>query len=690
MSDATTKVGIVFTATDGSAAGLRSVEQAVKKAADVAVEGSSKTALAAKDAALKSTQAVQAAHDTHVRLYRDMANARETLGIRAERTVRQEIQQTQAAYQTLARSGALSARELARAQDATLAKVRELKRELGEVSKLERFLSPGALMGLTAAAMQMKPAVSRAMGYDYSVAQITNTQFSDRDAAGRIAGKAEVKRAISEALKFGGDRDQVAGTLSELLSSGEFSKDAAYAHLKTVTKGSTATGADPKQLSGIVLAAKRMGIGDDQMEAVISKATRAGQLGGFELSDMSKHLPAAMASARALGLSGMSGFERVLTSMQASVATAGTKDEAAINLINILEKVNSEDTAKDFDKQGINLRKELAAGAMRGEDTLTTFTGLIDGVIAKDPKLKAVAAEADRLSKASGDKSNPDRQEALRQVKAIYESSVVGKFLQDRQALQGFRAEKEGSSGADPLVSRVRSGLQADNGQELEASYAVMNDTAKVQQQRLANANAEGQDKALTGAGGVAKPFYQGLVSTAEDNPLLTAGLSAAGTGLGLFAAGAGLNSLLGWKGASRLPGVAAGLASKVATVPKAGLAGIGASVGGALLSDLYGEESTAARYGSAALSGAGMGATLGSIVPILGTGVGAAGGAALGMALQGISDLLKKDPKPTNVKADIKVGLAPGLVLQGQTVQTTGPAGVAVNTGNIWNGAPQ
>jgi phage tail tape-measure protein len=130
---------------------------------------------------------------------------------------------------------------------------------------------------------------------------------------------------------------------------------------------------------------------------------------------------------------------------------------------------------------------------------------------------------------------------------------------------------------------------------------------------------------------------------------------------------------------------------ARMPVIPKGvGVGAIGASVGGALLSSVYGEESAAARYGSAALSGAGLGATVGSILPGLGTAVGGGVGAALGVAVQGLTDMLKQEPKPTNVKADITVGLAPGLVLQGQNVQTSGPAGVAMNTGNIWSGAPK
>lgn len=682
MSSSAVDVEVRLKMRDGATAGLKAASQAAEQSA-------SKSAVAAEKAASKSVAAVQAQHDSHIKAYQDIARARETLGVRSERVIRGEIAQTQAAYQTLAKSGAASSRELARAQDATLKKVRELRKEMGEVEKASR-LTPGAVAGMTGAAMLAKPAVTRAVGYDHTVAGITNTLFSERDAAGRIAGKAEVKAAISAALKKGGgDRDQAAATLNELLSSGEFSKGSAFNLLGTIQQASTASNADSKDLSAIALALKRAGISEDRIPAMLSKTIRSGQLGGFELNDMAKSLPEAMALARKLGMTGEAGFERLLVSMQSSVLTAGTKSGAANNLANLLGKIDSQDTATDFKKLGINLTDELAKGALRGEDRITTFTGLIDRVVQNDPKMKALAKEADRLAAVAGDKKDPKREEALKQLQDIYASGTIGKVLQDRQALMGFLAEKQGQAGDDSLARRVREGIKADNGQELEASFAVMNDTVSVQTQRLSNAKAEGQDKALTGAGGPFKGMYQGIVSAAEQFPLLTASVSAATAAIGLLAASAGINAALGAGKGGLLSKTAGAVASRLPMAPKgAGLFGLAAGVGGALLSTA-GEDSLAARYGSSALSGAGLGATIGSIIPGVGTLLGAAVGGVGGLAWEGIKDLLKPaEQKPVDVNAKMTVSLAPGLVLQGQSVQSSG-GNVQMNTGNVWNGAP-
>ncbi|WP_035383999.1 phage tail tape measure protein [Ferriphaselus sp. R-1] len=677
MSEPAIRAELHITLKDSASAGLKSIEQTsvntASKTASASVAAASKSAQAARDSASKSVAVVQAQHDQHIKAYQDIARSRETLGIRSEQTIRAEISKTEEAYRHLARSGDASARELARAQDVALAKVKALRKEMDGSNKPGTASTAGYIPGAAAAVggayMMTAPAVTRAMDYDHTVAGLTNTLFSDRDTAGRIAGKEEIKQAIQAALKVGGGtREQAAGTLSTLMGSGEFTKDQSYGLLKTIQKGATAAQADPSQIADIVLAAKRMGIKPEQMDKVISKAIRAGELGGFELADMAKHLPAALSSARGLGLTGMAGFERVLMSMQGSVLTAGTKDEAANNLINIFEKINSEDTAKDFKKQGIDLRGELAKGALRGEDTITTFTQLIDQLIAKDPKTKAVSQELDRLSKIAEDKKSPQREQALKQIQQIYSSGATGKVLQDRQALQGFRAESQASKTG--LSTDVRKGLARDDkAQELETSYAVMNDTASAQTQRLENAKLEGQDAALTGAGGPLKSMFQGMVSAAEEFPLMTASVTAAKDALILLAGAAGINALLGG-GKGGLPPLVGEKVGKV--LPAA---------------------SRALPTTLAALTGWELGYNV--VGKPLARGIDGLVQSATGDKNQNLGgwiyDLLHSpalkppEQKPSESHTRVDINLPPGATVKSQTTQSTGPIRTSINTGNLW-----
>ncbi|GLT22697.1 tail tape measure protein [Zoogloea oryzae] len=685
MSDATTKVGIVFTATDGSAAGLKAVEQAVKKAADVAVEGSSKTALAAKDAALKSTQAVQAAHDTHVRLYRDMANARETLGIRAERTVRQEIQQTQAAYQTLARSGALSAREMARAQDATLAKVRELKRELGEVSRLQRMeqIGQAGAAGAAGAAVAYRVAnnpITAAKDLETAQADLRIALMRKGGVVPEDAYKEIMRQAVALGNSLPGstkDFVSAATALSEqgmplsaitgggLTASAQFgvlAKMDQYQSATSIAKMREAYGladGDLPEMANLMQKAKNAyGIAPDDFRAVAQYAAPTYNTLGLTGKENARDLLAVQGIAASVGLENTSfgtNFAMMLSRTSQIDARLGGKGEAAKEAREVLSK------------HGIDLNFYGKDGKFKG--------------------LENMFSELDKLKPLT----DIDRMHVLDKLFGV-EASRPASIMIQKGGLQAFResrAKLDEQADIGPRIAQKTSTLASKE----EAAGGTWENTKATAAKGLAETKGQALDTINDGLTAVQPVLekYPGLGTGAITAGALGAGAATSWASLrmlqGVMGTGAGLRAV------SSIPGIAtaSSLAARLPVIPKGvGLGAIGASLGGAVLSSMYGEESTAARYGSAALSGAGMGATLGSVVPILGTGVGAAGGAALGMAIQGISDLLKKDPKPTNVKADIRVGLAPGLVLQGQTVETNGPAGVKLDTGNIWSGAPQ
>lgn len=117
---------------DGATAGL-------KKIAKEAEQAATKSSQAADRMSKNASAAVEQSVSKSRSQYEKLSQAREQLGIRSEKAVQNEIKQTEAAYNRLARSGTSSARELTRAQEATISKVRELRREMGELSKMQKL-----------------------------------------------------------------------------------------------------------------------------------------------------------------------------------------------------------------------------------------------------------------------------------------------------------------------------------------------------------------------------------------------------------------------------------------------------------------------------------------------------------------------------------------------------------------------
>lgn len=285
-----------------------------------------------------------------------------------------------------------------------------------------------------------------------------------------------------------------------------------------------------------------------------------------------------------------------------------------------------------------------------------------------------------------------DRMHVLNKLFGV-EASRPASIMIEKGGLAGFKesmAKQDSQADMDERITMKTSTLKSKS----EALDGTWENTKASAAKEL----GEGKKRALDSANSVLGDKIQ---PTIEKYPGLgTGAITAAAIGAGtattagaLMALRAVLGTQSGLSMLSSIPGITAvaNVASRIPVVPKGpGMFGLAAGVGGAVLSSVAGEDSAAARYGSSALSGAGIGATVGSFIPILGTGVGAAIGGGLGLVLEGVKDLLKPaEQKPVDVNFKATLGLAPGLVLQGQTMQSSG-GNVQMNTGNVWTGAPR
>jgi hypothetical protein len=500
------------------------------------------------------------------------------LGIRTEQNIQREIQRTEAAYNRMARSGNLSLREQARAAEATRNRLRELNNEMGKYTMGQRAM--GALRGGTAIGggiMAGGYVLSRPMGqtmdYGMRLAQMSNTAFTDRNTAGRIAGKKELNAAIVHAVRTGGGtRDSAAETLDTLIASGAMSGKDAMGMLPTLMKASTASGADPSQLAQIgIRGMQTMGVKPGEMGNIIDMAITAGQAGGFELKDMAKWLPQQMAAAKLSGLSGTAGVAKLLAANQASAITAGTKDEAGNNLVNLLTKINSRDTAMDAQRLGINLSGSLAAARGKGIDSIDAFVGIVDHVVGNNKEYKSLQS---KLKTAKGS----DRKALLESQTDILQGSAIGSIVQDRQALMALVGIMGNRDYMADVQKKTLGGIGAT-----DKNFAVIAEEAGFKTQQALNEKTFATQTAFETLAPLVGAASEGFTALGTSFPTLTAALVGATTGLVALAAAtfgmAGLSALTGGKGAGIL-GAGKGVISGAA-----GMLGRGAlAMGGALL----------------------------------------------------------------------------------------------------------
>lgn len=491
---------------------------------------------------------------------RAMASARETLGVRSEHKIQQEINHTIAAYNRLKRSGTATSRELARAADATRSKIAGLNAEMGKTSWGQRLGNVGTAMasvgaGMAAGAMVMAQPMKKQMDYDRRLAMVSNTAFSDRDVAGRIAGKKELHEAVKSAVETGGGtKEDALAALDKLLASGTVKAETAMKLLPTLQKGAVATGASTEDLSAIAISAmQQFDISEDQIGAVLDKAVAAGQAGNFELSDMARWLPQQMAAAKSAGLSGMNGFEALLVANQQARVTAGTSDEAGNNLVNLLAKITSKETADRFRKleikgkdgktHGIDFIKSMENEKKQGKNSIEAFSSIMDMVVGEDDRYKSLKEKLKTAKKE-------EQQTLLNQMADLVEGTAIGQVISDRQALMALLGIRNNVQLGKEVKAEVGSAEGA-----VDKSHAVIQDTNSAKLENAKNSFEFAQMEGVKSFNDALGDAAVKLTEYAKAYPDLTNTVVQAGTVITALSAAAvaasGALALLGGKRAS-------------------------------------------------------------------------------------------------------------------------------------------
>lgn len=493
--------------------------------------------------ALKETEGVaKTTSQAAITAFQKLATAREILGIRSEKAIQNEIRQTEAAYQRLVASGTAGARELARAQDAMRQKVGELRRELEGVNKAAGGGGgmPGALRNAMSIAgawqagkMVLQGPVGQTMAYDRQLANLSNTAYAGQSLDARRTGMRTLDAAIVAAVRNGGGtREGALGTLDKLVASGAYSDvGEAASLLPTLTRAGTGANADPALLADIAIRGKQT-FGLTNTSLAIDQAIRAGQLGGFELKDMAKWLPQQMAMARQSGLMGDDGFRTLLAANQAAAITAGSKDEAGNNLVNLLAKINSQDTANDAKKLGIDLAGSLAAARGKGVNSLDAFVNLTEQVVGKDTKYQALREKA---KTTTGD----EQRATYAAMGDILQGSAIGKIVQDRQALMALI----GIMNNRAYMNNIR-GQLGNAGGAADDAFGLIAETPSYKAEQLAAEKAIAMQAALDKVNPALGSFAEGLTGLMRDWPAFTAAIVGASTALFALAAAAGAASI--------------------------------------------------------------------------------------------------------------------------------------------------
>ncbi|MTC34188.1 phage tail tape measure protein [Providencia alcalifaciens] len=504
--------------------------------------------------------------------------ARETLGIRAERAIQREIQQTMAAYNRLARSGTLSVDEQSRSYERMRQRVSQLKTEMQGMSKLARLSDIGGSLAqiggaMVAGGMAYAEPVKKQMSYEQRLAYMSNTAFSDRDAAGRQEGMKNLDTLIRKSVaEGGGSIDEAAEVLSKLLSEGIFTDKEINGLLPLIQRYSTASGVQSLDLAAVSAALKKnFGISDPKdIKTALDMALKGGQEGAFELPDMAKWLAQQLSAANSVGMNGLDDFASIVAANQAVVSTAGTNDQAGNNLMNFLLKLNSRElgTAAErikVDGYGIDLSGTLINAREKGIDPIDAFIGLTDKIAANNPKYKALQ---DKLNKT--DKNDPEHQRTLAAMAKIAEGSAIGQLIGDQGTLMaviGLKGQAEYRNEVKKKVLEQKN--KADGQGEGDIQFAVISAGNQFKADQAGNAKQFAEMDSAKPVSDALGTLADKFTDFSKEFPMLTTAAMGAKTAIEamtqaavafaalkfLFGGGSGLSSILGGKGAPK-PGM--------------------------------------------------------------------------------------------------------------------------------------
>lgn len=217
----------------------------------------------------------------------------------------------------------------------------------------------------------------------------------NRIAINADAGKdklSEMFRTVDRAaLDYSMTQDSVTDGLESLVASGR-SLDDALSFLPAVAATAQAAGAD---ISDIATTADAMAnsfhFAGNNMQRAFDILITSGKQGKFELKDMAQYLPSLAPAMAALGYQGEKGLGKLASMLQTVRLQTGDASSAATNLQNVLQKMESNETARSFKKFGVDLRGEMAKARKEGRDLIDVFIELTNkatkGDMSKIPQL---------------------------------------------------------------------------------------------------------------------------------------------------------------------------------------------------------------------------------------------------------------------------------------------------------------
>ncbi|MGR3486039.1 MAG: phage tail tape measure protein [Paracoccaceae bacterium] len=233
----------------------------------------------------------------------------------------------------------------------------------------------GRLQGALGMALTLAAPVYMAGNFEEELIHFANLAEIGEERVGQLRGEIDQLRRDT-----GQSNTQVLTGLEALVGKG-MGLDEAIASLRATGRLATATRADIAETANSGFAVmSNMKVAPDALAQAFDIMAASGKEGAFELGAMARHFPTITAGARALGIEGVEGVASLSAALQVAMASAGSEDQAANNLVNFLGKLTAPDTVRKFAEFGVDVQAELEGALSRGVDPLEHMLQVISDV----------------------------------------------------------------------------------------------------------------------------------------------------------------------------------------------------------------------------------------------------------------------------------------------------------------------
>lgn len=419
------------------------------------------------------------------------------LGIRTEQQITTEIKKTQGAYTQLSilqRQGLVTAKDMERAYASMKSRVAALNTELGKTVSTEKQIQQiqktggagglstlqrgGAVAGaVIGAGYMLQQPIKRTVDYDRDL-HYAAQKLSDSPSDWKYTKKWMNDVVIGNAVAGGVNRDTSFLAMDQLISDGTYSdsnlakvkQNLAKAHFEA-TKSALASGGDIADFANVGLAARKRGLDESKVQAMVIKAD---DLGAMSAKDVAKALPAQLGKLPLDKVNGERQVAQLIALNEISMNTAGNAAEADTNVNNFLSKMYSSDTIQRLKKQHkVDLPKRYADGKDVGKTDFDVFSDVVDEIIGKDKNSQAL------VNKIKNAKNKSEKTELLETQQAIFEQSGLAGILPDMQALMALVASKRYGGNWEKLTTTAMTegaetrDLKYDYNKQELASYGI-------------------------------------------------------------------------------------------------------------------------------------------------------------------------------------------------------------------------